>query len=445
MTTGFSIPASAVQGVLLTEINRQNPELADALFEHPVFRAWPMQPCFQPNDSLAKESSLDLPTSAVRVSLTHRAAKYSLTDTYNVDDFHDEALERKASLKDDRKGAPLKASDGVLLRYKSGDVKLWRASDMPHVITSHGVHSEKFFDLERERNVFTVDAMAPLVWMGIVVIPEDAVAPLQDVFSRVSRVSIGKSRTVRGLGSLEILPLVSEVPEQWKTHGDQTVWIVQSPIPIERSHLTIQESFRKLADRWGEMCGKNVNKVWANSGVLFGWSRLKNGRQAAEVVVLPGSVIEFDGVVPDQWTYDFFTSGQCVPNSRQQGFGALSVHPGKASSLFDNKADISRKAASSDSYADAVRIVIGLASTKSLPSVSQIRAVQQRIVNSDTREALTYLSKQISEKTTRVWAAWDDCHRGIETLLSAHPRCAYRAMEVFADLAAAKENNEVSR
>jgi len=443
MSTGFSIPASAVQGLLLTEINRRQPELADAIFANPLFRAWPMQPCYQPTKSQEPIQSPELPESAIRVSLTHRAAKYSVSETYGVDDFHDEAIEPRQP-NDDRKGAPLKGSDGVLLRYASGEVNLWRASDMPHVITSHGVHTEAYADLERERNVFTVDAMAPLVWQGLVVVPEDAAEPLQQLFSKVSQVSIGKSRTVRGLGTLKISRLGTEIPAQWRTHGDKTVWVVQSPIPFEHNRLTAQETFRKMADAWGNACGVQVTHVWANSGILFGWNRMQQGRQAAQAVILPGSVIEFGGKVDDEWTREFFASGKCAPEGRQQGFGAISVHPGKASTLYENKTEIPTKSAAPDNYAAALKIILAVAALSSLPSVSQIRAVQQRIVDGGTQKAADYLEEQM-KRPSGIWAAWNDCHNEIKRVLKDYERCAHKALEVFADLAAMKnKDGEVS-
>ncbi len=49
IATGFSIPASAVQGAILTRLNETDPGLATALFESPVFRAWPLLPCQVPD------------------------------------------------------------------------------------------------------------------------------------------------------------------------------------------------------------------------------------------------------------------------------------------------------------------------------------------------------------------------------------------------------------
>ncbi len=79
ITTGFSIPASAVQGAILNRLNSLNPALAGAVWENPLFWSWPLQPCralTAPEEAPVGE----LPT-PYRVSLTHRAAKFSLPET----------------------------------------------------------------------------------------------------------------------------------------------------------------------------------------------------------------------------------------------------------------------------------------------------------------------------------------------------------------------------
>ena len=48
ISTGFSIPASAVQGAILNYLNAADPGLATALFGSPLFRAWPLHPCWNP-------------------------------------------------------------------------------------------------------------------------------------------------------------------------------------------------------------------------------------------------------------------------------------------------------------------------------------------------------------------------------------------------------------
>ena len=154
ISSGFSIPASAVQGVILHRINSLNPAHATALYEHAQFRAWPMQPCGVPGDS-------GEPPAAIRVSLTHRAAKFFEPDQLSAEYFQDEAI-KPYHWRETAQGAPLKASDGVLMIASENNercVKLWKASDMPHVVTSHGVRH----DLERTSENGSLDEIS-LPW-----------------------------------------------------------------------------------------------------------------------------------------------------------------------------------------------------------------------------------------------------------------------------------------
>jgi hypothetical protein len=426
ISTGFTIPASAVQGALLTYINQQDPELATALFEHSQFRAWPLQPCGKPNHT----GSEPQPCSSIRVSLTHQASKYSVADNYGPDDFHERALVLDTS-EDRPRGAPLKASDGVLLRYPDGSVKLWRASDMPHVITSHGVHEEAF--TERKRNLFTVDAMAPMVWQGLVVAPEDAIQDIQRILGSLPQIAIGKSRTVRGLGTISIDSVLG-VPEEWKTPEHlPTLFVVQSPIPIPDTSQSVEEQLRSLADSW--KIGVEVEKVWASSGILFGWNRLRNGLQQAQRVILPGSVIAFKKRIEDQVVFDFLTSAKFMQENRQRGYGAISVHPGKATSLLEFKSEPLSIQAAQNQYADAIKLVLQIARMQVLPSVSQIRSIKDRLDLSGVNVALEYLQNQTTGRTARIWADWDHCKTKIHDLISKFPvESSSKALDVLADL-----------
>ena len=432
--TGFSVPASSVQGALLTSINQSNSSLATALFEHACFRTWPLQPVD------VAGSSDELPLASLRVSLTHKVAKYSVDGHYKTDDFHDEALER--SLPSDRtKGAPLKSTDGVLRCEASGQIQLWRASDMPHVITSHGVHAEKLSD--RNRNLFTVDAMAPLVWQGLLTLPEDAVDEVQAILNKFSQISIGKSRTVRGQGKLTLVP-ISGIPREWQSSGENTVWIVQSPIAFTASPSeSVEKVFMRMANGWSDaMQIHSYPKVWANNGVLFGYNRMREGLQQAQRVILPGAVIDFGKKIEEQVMHELFTSGRFLPDQRQHGYGAISVHPGKANSLFHPSFKLTEVVAGSDNFATALKQVLAIARLSTLPSVSQIREVQRRIDGAETKPAMVYLRKQCDGRTQRIWSDWEHCKDQLLSLLEKHPKTATRALEVLADLAMTKKPEE---
>ncbi|MCA9259981.1 MAG: hypothetical protein KDA61_12305, partial [Planctomycetales bacterium] len=64
LRSGFAIPASAVQGVVLHRLNRINPTLADKTFASDCFRSWPLLP--------VGPRGQDAYCDPVRVGLTHR-------------------------------------------------------------------------------------------------------------------------------------------------------------------------------------------------------------------------------------------------------------------------------------------------------------------------------------------------------------------------------------
>lgn len=456
--TGFSIPASAVQGAILTRVDREQPELADELYRCRQFRAWPLQPCRHPDDNGSSNS----PLSAVRVSLTHRVAKFSAPAGFEPDDFRDEAVEPYDALETVH-GAPLKAADGVLLRDDRG-VLLWKAAEMPHVVTSHGVHNDPFTD--NGRNLFTVDAMAPLIWQGLVVLPQDAADVLLEMLRKNPLVALGKSRTVRGLGRLSATPWEG-IPPEWLTPPgqDHPVLVVQSPIRLPQSPngSTAEEELADLARRWAARCGlpapavpASENKgfqrpqpAWANLGIRFGWNRHATGRQDAVRVVLPGSLITFDRPLDAEALSSAVSRGFYDPDNdpedegRTRGFGAVSVHPGRATGFYRYSAPLETQPAS---MPDEVKLVLQMRRTVRehggrLPSPSQIRAVQQRLIApgkdeaSCKNEALAYLKRQ-TERTTRIWFTWQAIYRPMTELLTTHRAAsAARALEILADLA----------
>jgi CRISPR/Cas system CSM-associated protein Csm3 (group 7 of RAMP superfamily) len=267
IATGFTIPASAVQGALLTRLNYFNPKLADALFAHANFRAWPLQPCAQIKNGDWPE--LDAIPTSLRVSLTHRAAKYSIDDSAATD-FRDIALDgngegRYTEQKTAVSGAPLKASDGVLLVSPLGGRELWRANDMSHLITAHGVRNSRdgIANSDRNagepnrdrdgRNLFVVDSMSPMIWRGMVVMPKDAASALLADLKANPVQAMGKGRTVRGIGHLKARIVGdSDATSIWETKTDRTVLIVQSPIEIRNRvpNEIANDCLRREVQRW---------------------------------------------------------------------------------------------------------------------------------------------------------------------------------------------------
>ncbi|MEO8495246.1 MAG: RAMP superfamily CRISPR-associated protein [Planctomycetota bacterium] len=439
ISSGFSIPASAVQGVILHRINELNSSLASRLFECPDFRAWPLHPT-------GYLDGHDDVLAAIRVSLTHRVKKFTVGDQFNENDFQDEAIAPIDWTKASR-GAPLKASDGVLLYRSPTDIKLWPARSMPHVISSHGVHNDR--NTPDGRNLFTVDAMAPLRWQGIVVLPENVAKDLQKSLESNPMVAVGKSRTVRGLGRLSVSRVENDAPVEWQHPSklEHTVLVAQSPLLIESEdkEASAEELLPQLIESWRKANNLSLPPLkdqWANAGVRFGWNRTKQkDRLDACKVFLPGTVIAFESPLDDT---ALAALRHGIGGGRDRGYGAVSVHPGPAIGMFKRTPQFPTLLApkQSQNQKGAIEKVLAMArETKRLPSPAQIRALQQRVQkNKDGQaEARRYLERQINERPSRIWHSWEPIVGDVLELLDAskfNQSDASRALVLLADLAA---------
>jgi len=310
---------------------------------------------------------------------------------------------------------------------------------MPHVLTSHGVHGDPEHDLAR--NLFTVDAMAPMIWQGLLVVPHDAAQILLDEWNRNPQVALGKSRSVRGSGCLQAHP-VDGVPEAWRTQTEKTVLVVQSPVLLpERPHpeQTAEQELAQLAGQWAQRNGLPHAglRTWASVGIQFGWNRHRSGLQRACRVVLPGSVIAFDSRLNEtRLAAVLKTDG--LGDGRERGFGAVSVHPGKATNWFEPSSTPRTLGADAGLAArDALRLVLAMRQqAHQLPSPSQIRAVQQRLLKAGKRDdAIAYLDRQ-TQRTSRIWFTWEAILPSMRELLKNYDvPVAARALETLADLA----------
>jgi len=431
--SGFTIPASTVQGALLTLISTQNPGLATALFESAVFRAWPLLPYRTAAAQTAGQSDDTVP---VHVSLTHRVAKFSINEKEPT--FVDSALD-DYDWREVAHGAPLKAADGVLLRASDGQVRLWKAASMPHIITTHGVQGSP---AEAEPNLFTVDAMAPMHYRGLLVVPANMATELIQIINESDSISIGKARSIRGTGRLKAS--FDQQPVQWQTTTPHTVLVVQSPLalPDTPGKATAEEEFRDLIATWATNHGlpqPDLDHVWPNVGLRFGWNRHSGGRSAAVRVILPGSVVAFSAKIAAEPLKKALTLGVGSQADRQRGFGALSVHPGKATSLFSGEPAVPRIESASNKLAGAMKLILGIhRQNGQLPSRSQIRAVEQKL-RGGKKEALEYIDQQ-TKRTSRIWFTWQPIYKKIEDLINNYPeKTAREALHVLAELAAGSD------
>jgi len=284
----------------------------------------------------------------------------------------------------------------------------------------------------------------------LVVLPEDAAERLRSSLEEEPLVTLGKSRSVRGLGRLRALR-EEGLPDEWRTVTPHTVLVVQSPLllpDLPAGGATAEEELYELAAEWArthELPEPQRDRTWANVGLRFGWNRTDTGFQRACRVALPGSVIAWDGKLDEQALAPALIAGLGT-GGRERGYGAASVHPGKATGLYPDRDDppLPHLAAEPpDRLRNALQLVLALrCGGQRLPSPSQIRAVQQRLVKSGAEAALAYLDRQ-TQRTSRIWYTWESIHGQIAELLREHdPQLASRALEVLANLAIYDQKEE---
>lgn len=133
------------------------------------------------------------------------------------------------------------------------------------------------------------------------------------------------------------------------------------------------------------------------------------------------------------------------PQDRQRGFGAVVIHPGRATAMEKTGTTPTVGGGDADRR-QAVTLVLSLAQGQSrLPSTSQIRAVQQRVERAGPVEAIKFLEKQRDERPARIWGAWEAIHQPLVQLIKDHqarPAIVVHALEVLSDLTLMAQREE---
>jgi hypothetical protein len=448
--SGPVIPASAVQGALISHIDRENPALATACLLDPRFRAWPLVPVLDLRDAEGLDPK-QIPL-AVRVDLSHRMSKLKeKDDRYR---FADPAVDGR-HWSESSSGSPLKSSDGILCRHQNGEVYLWRAVELPRHITAHGVHQ----DPSGRRNLFSVEALAPMVFTGVVALPPEASDCLRELLQQDGTASFGNARSIRGKGILSLEPAQPGelFSSEWPAEAPGRVFVVQSPLAIPDDYrftrgedpVSAEEALAELASSWGEVELKTprsidgkpreVARTTAACGVRFGWNRHGLGTRAderhrrlrARRVFLPGTVIVFAEPVTDLESKLLTGLGE----GREAGFGGLLPHPGVAQGVYrphENREPArltSRDKAGTEGHA-----LFAEAGKANGPSPSQIGKLAS-LARVDSKKALEHLAKQMRRGPARHWYRWEPVTGRLETLLKNEPELARAALRVWQDLA----------
>ncbi len=411
--SGFTIPASAVQGAILHRLNDISEDLATACYESENFRAWPLNP-------VCDEKSLSL-----RVSFTHKVSK--LKNTEGSYTFRDETIE---SYDWDKipANSPLKASDGVLLSTDDG-VKLWKSSDMPRVVSAHGVINGDR-GKGQKRNLYTIESLAPMTYVGLLSIPESAAKHLKASLKIDSFVTLGKSRSVRGGGQLEIENV--EFKSMPIIKNNNNVFIVQSPImvPHAEAKKQISEIIQGLVSKAGF---GNVKESSGSISTQFGWNRtVGNGRLGAVSVIAPGAVFKLDAPVENLTSK--LVSG--IGDGRERGFGAVLPHPGIAKTIYPDPPKL-RTVKRVENYSLQGYELWKKAKDSNL-STSQISRVRE-IAAIDGNKAIEYLQKQILDRPTQIWERWKNVVLEVEAGINDNSIYYQKVLKVCQDLLAADE------
>ncbi len=411
--SGFSIPASAVQGMILHRINNISESVATSCFNSPNFRAWPLHPT---------DSAKVLP---LRVAFTHKISKSKIQKT-EEHYFADEIIKpyRWHEIPD---GASLVPADGVLLKSKTC-TKLWKASDMARLISAHGVHNgdRGKGENEQKRNLFVVESMAPVQFAGIVSMPETAADLLLKSLEKNPFVQFGKSRSVRGGGRLCAQIVSFDDLSLFKEHTNRC-FIVQSPAMVPRE-LT------------GEPAGQIMAKLVSDAGLgtaetakgamttQFGWNNSQTGRVRANAVISPGAVFKLKS--PLQNLEKTLATG--IGLGRENGFGAILPHPGIAQQLcVPAPAKRVEPRPPRNFGKDGFNLWREVKSSGL--SASQVSRLCE-IAALDPRKALAYLKRQETDRPAAVWNRWKGVIRRIEGGLKENPKHMVSVLRVCRDL-----------
>ena len=464
--TGFAISASTVRGWIINRLaGEYGDDLASTMYENEKFRAWPLLPCGFPG-----QKEYPIP---VRVSLTHKIAKLVTDgDKLKPNKVEDKPIE-EVDVDKIENNSPLKASDGVLLvdlKHKEQDqpsISLWKARSMPHIMTAHGVLNDR--ETKDGRNLYQVESMAPLVWSGVVLLPENWANLLMTSVEKNPAVAFGRFRTTRGFGQLKIEKYDNTTDGlPWSQTRHDNIIILQTPILLpdkpSESKTANQELEQFIKTEWKELFADGqweVETVSTNIGIRFGWNRNSKGemtgkgcRQKACRVVLPGTIFRI--LAKEQLRSS--KENKLTAEKREilhrliqrglgpgidRGYGAVSVHPGTADKVFQKSDENQTKNTSRSQEAEMAEEMLALWRNHrdEMPSPSQIAAVAG-IAAKDVGKAQKYLDEQLEGRTERIWATWKEIKQEIDNLFNKYkesPKILQFGLKLLGDLVKAND------
>ena len=443
ITSGIHVPATAVAGTILTLLSKEDKTLASACFRSEQFRCFPLLAVPNDDDTL-------LP---VYISNSHRISKLPLDGTkdflFGDTMIPDQFLEEDYKWQDKTSGRSMKGTDGVLIVRKNKKVELLKSSDIPRYYSAHGV-------VNPTHNLFTMESVCIRKLSGLVFLPEQAADVLLKVLKDGRRVSLGRSKTTQGNGTLTAKPweIYATMEQDYpQVHDLQNrLFIVQSPIVYDEktcSKASTRCILKKVLEKagWGEL--EPEDKLVSEStmtSVLFGWNQLKLGKQIdktsrvkAKRVILPGSVFLLKEKLQDMQKKLVVGLGE----DHYAGYGAVLPHPMFATDLykFDNgKNDSVQKFAKSVNDPVYKGYDLHVACGKKL-SASQI-AHLMRCAGISIQEAIKYLKTQIS-RPAPTCDSWKSVSGLLENMFQQYDQAkVMKMLRVWHDLRNGEATNE---
>jgi hypothetical protein len=388
--SGIAIPASAVQGVILTILAKKG--MADACYGHVGTRFWPLQPT---------GPYTEIEGIPVRTSLTHRQTKANRDEPTH---FGDATL---GQARDEARAW----KDGVLVPLEKDFVRFLPASHFPRSLAAHVA-----LGTGSDQQLYSVESMAPQTWTGLVALPVEAGEALEAEIGSSRFVAFGKRRTVQGQGTLRI----TRLDDDHAIFAPARTFIVQEAgwIPDDWEIGNVHEVFKKLLP-----AVPAPDEAHAEAACRFGFNRRDTARTKgkglirARNVISAGSVFSLEHEVPAEQLKDYLLRGfgaNCESEAgRLDGLGAILPHPGvaQATESDDDQSNI-------DSYPKSESgpgVTEGLAifrSSRNHPSPSQISSLCQKADREGRDAVLAYLQHQ-KEDRGRFWFSWQPFHEFI--------------------------------
>jgi len=425
IVSGIAISASAVQGAILHRINKIDKNVADYCFTSVNFRTWPLLPVI--------DNATGLP---IRAPLSHRSNK--LNDIFSDDIIHNKQINDEL----------LKSVDGVLIQTKDG-VSFIKAVDISRVISAHGVHKElhadndnKIENEKNERNLFTIESIAPMTFSGIISMPENAAVLLLESIKTNNFFQFGKAKGIKGGGTLSAEKLVfSDFIKQEALSNEfkDRVFVVQSPvlIPENEKISSSKETFCKLINESG--WGKAADAM-CNISMIFGWNSHGKGvnnafqmrRLSAQKIITPGSVFILEKPIDN--LEEKLLRG--IGKGKERGFGAVLPHVGIADRKYH--VEIEPEIIKSKSKEGEIGFNFWVKSNSSGLSASQINFFRNKLLTSK-ETGLKFLHEVKDNRTKKVWDRWKIVRMELIECINCDYETAKKAVKVWQDLVVAKE------